>query len=113
MITAEEYGAAIDALKLASTQLEPDGNPCAVCGDSGHQSWECHHNPLVLAKRVEVAEGRWRCYHCNEVFDDPEEARKHFGNTSEATPRCILEKCLCLDCPCNPTECVGKRVYRT
>lgn len=105
IIKKEEYRSAIDKIKLAMTQLEPDGQLCAICGDIDHQAWECHHNPLVLAKRVEHAEGRWRCYHCDEVFDDPEEARKHFGNISFARSHCIIKKCLCLDCGCNSTEC--------
>ncbi len=36
----------IKVFNLAKTQLEPDGNCCAVCGDNDHQAWECHHNPL-------------------------------------------------------------------
>jgi hypothetical protein len=45
--TAEQYQLAIESLQDAQKQLEADGNPCAVCGDSGHMAWECGHNPLV------------------------------------------------------------------
>jgi hypothetical protein len=45
--TAEQYDRAIEALAEAKKQLEPDGNCCSVCGDSGHQAFECGHNPLV------------------------------------------------------------------
>ena len=109
MFTAKQYMKAIQDLKDGMGQLEPDGNLCAICGDNDHQSWECHHNPLVLMQRVKKAEGRWRCYHCNEVFDDPEKARKHFGNIPKTTTHCIVKKCLCLKCPANPIECAGKR----
>lgn len=44
--TKNDYEKAIEALKLGMTQLEPDGNCCSICGDNGHQAWECHHNPL-------------------------------------------------------------------
>lgn len=44
--TAAQYDEAIANLNLAKTQLEPDGHCCAICGDSGHQAWECAWNPL-------------------------------------------------------------------
>lgn len=28
-------------------QMKPDGNNCAVCGDIGHQAFECRFNPFV------------------------------------------------------------------
>ncbi len=108
MFTVSDYEKAIGILREASTQTEPDGKTCVVCGDSGHQAWECHHNPLVLVQRAKEAEIRWRCFHCNEVFDDYEQARKHFGNNSMATPKCVMKKCLCRECSCNPTECSGR-----
>lgn len=45
--TKEQYQEAIDNLVAAKTQLEADGNCCAVCGDGGHMAFECGHNPLV------------------------------------------------------------------
>lgn len=27
-------------------QTRPDGQSCAVCGDTGHQAMECHHNKI-------------------------------------------------------------------
>jgi hypothetical protein len=54
--TTEQYDAAIEALTLAKQQLEPDGGYCSVCEDSGHQAWECPHNPLLaVATCVGVA----------------------------------------------------------
>jgi hypothetical protein len=105
MFDLEQYKSAIDALTLGLNQLQPDGNQCAICGDSDHQAFECNHNPLVRMREAEKKEATWRCYHCGEVFYDSESARKHFGNIPTATPLCILRKCLCLNCPANPTEC--------
>ena len=45
--TIEQYDKAIKALEAAKTQLDPDGDECHSCGDSGHQAWECEHNPLL------------------------------------------------------------------
>lgn len=45
--TAYQYDLAIKHLQEAKTQLEPDGNCCAVCGDSGHMAFGCGFNPLV------------------------------------------------------------------
>jgi hypothetical protein len=44
--TREQYVAAIANLSDALDQLVPDGRSCAICHDSGHQAWECGHNPL-------------------------------------------------------------------
>ncbi len=45
--TAAQYDEAIKSLTDGKRQLEPDGDPCAVCGDGGHQAMECGFNPLV------------------------------------------------------------------
>lgn len=44
--TAQQYDEAIANLQAAKNQLEPDGRDCAICGDGGHQAWECAFNPL-------------------------------------------------------------------
>jgi succinate dehydrogenase/fumarate reductase-like Fe-S protein len=44
--TAAQYDAAIEALVAAKGQLEPDAQCCRICHDTGHQAWECGHNPL-------------------------------------------------------------------
>lgn len=103
--TAKEYSDAIDILTIAATQLQPDGRNCVICEDIDHQAFECNKNPLVLAKR---AIPRWRCFHCNAIFDTAESARKHFGNIPDAVPMCILKDCLCSECPCNPIKCRGR-----
>ncbi len=48
--TAKQYDEAMDNLRLAKEQLEPDGNCCSVCGDSGHMAFECGFNPLVAVE---------------------------------------------------------------
>lgn len=45
--TTDQYDQAIQALRDAKEQLQPDGRHCAVCGDDGHQAFECGHNPLL------------------------------------------------------------------
>lgn len=54
MITLDEYLEAIKNILSAMSQLKSDGNNCAVCGDNGHQAWECHHNPVVLSRMVDL-----------------------------------------------------------
>lgn len=88
-ITAEDYDEAIRDLEAAKTQLKPDGNNCAVCHDSGHQAWECHHNPLVMARRGVKAELEWRCFHCGDVFHTAAEAVGHFGKSQDEVARCL------------------------
>lgn len=44
--TKEQYEAAIKDLQDGLTQLEPNGHGCHICGDSGHQAFECGSNPL-------------------------------------------------------------------
>jgi len=45
--TKEQYEKAIEALKDGMTQLEPNGDNCHICHDSGHAAFECGWNPLV------------------------------------------------------------------
>lgn len=88
-ITAEEYDEAIRDLQAARTQLQPDGNCCAVCEDTGHQAWECHHNPLVMARRGVKAEMEWRCFHCGVVCHTEKAAIEHFGRSEDEVARCL------------------------
>ena len=48
--TQIQYDDAIENLERGRTQLQPDGNNCAICGDSGHQAWGCGYNPLLAQK---------------------------------------------------------------
>lgn len=82
-ITAEDYDEAIHDLMKAKEQLKPDGNSCAVCGDGGHQAWECHHNPLVIARRTAKELATYRCFHCGQSFVGHDEAAEHFGKRDE------------------------------
>lgn len=45
--TKYQYQEAIKNLALAMEQIDPNGNPCSICGDSGHMAFECGFNPLV------------------------------------------------------------------
>lgn len=51
--TASQYDRAIEALREAREQLAPDGLCCRICHDSGHQAWECGHNPLLAMATCE------------------------------------------------------------
>jgi hypothetical protein len=44
--TADQYDQAIGALRDGRDQLA-DGFCCRICHDTGHQAWECGHNPLL------------------------------------------------------------------
>jgi hypothetical protein len=44
--TPSQYDQAIKALFDGRGQLVPDGLCCGICHDTGHQAWECGHNPL-------------------------------------------------------------------
>lgn len=87
--TAGDYDEAIEALQLARSQLRPDGNCCSVCEDSGHQAFECHHNPLLLARKWTAARGVWTCWHCGFTATSDAEATEHFGFNDEASPACL------------------------
>ena len=91
MIPKHEYREAIEALKLAMTQLQPNGNNCVICGDNDHQAWECLHNPLVLARKGYTLEWSWRCFHCGRVYIDIDKAAEHFGDRDSDKPICCLE----------------------
>lgn len=101
--TQADYTDAIIALVAGMSQLEPDGDNCHVCHDSGHQAWECHHNPLVMAKRAAQAramEGTaipWRCFHCSQVFHTVEDAREHFGKDPRVVAEC-RRRYICIRC---------------
>ena len=88
MFTVEEYEKAIEDLKLGMTQLAPDGENCHICGDGGHQAWECHHNPLNHSKWFWDSMTEWRCFHCGQVFVDEEAAAEHFGERESSRPIC-------------------------
>lgn len=102
-ITAADYDEAIEALREARTQLEPNGHCCHVCHDDGHMAWECNHNPLVVARRSAamihidadftivpiVRVIPWRCFHCDRIFFSVREAREHFGKSDKQKPKCL------------------------
>lgn len=52
--TAHQYDQAIEALQFGKQQLEPDGENCPICSDSGHMAWECGHNPLKAMALCEM-----------------------------------------------------------
>lgn len=61
--TTQQYGDAIDSLRQAREQLEPDGRCCACCGDSGHQAFECGFNPLVAMAMCEAISKKAEALH--------------------------------------------------
>lgn len=87
-MTARDYDEAIIALADARKQLAPDGRGCVVCGDTGHQAMECHHNPLLMARRAAHSQLEFRCYHCRELFSE-EEAAIHFGPDQQSEAKCL------------------------
>jgi hypothetical protein len=64
IFTKRQYEHAIRALQDGMKQLEPDGNECSVCGDSDHQAWQCHHNPLRAMAWCEAVHK-----HCYELHE--------------------------------------------
>lgn len=71
--TIEQYQKAIANIAGATTQLTPDSHPCMVCGDSGHQAFECGRNPLVAMQMCEMVTKRAR-----ELHDALHELEKRF-----------------------------------
>lgn len=51
--TQEQYDRATAALRDGREQLAPDGRSCRICHDTGHQAWECGHNPLFAVATCE------------------------------------------------------------
>jgi hypothetical protein len=86
--TEAKYRSAIGALKLGMQQLEPDGRSCLICGDGGHQAWECHHNPLEGLRHYHAS----RCSHCGYVAFTQEECEEHFGTASDEIAKCLKDK---------------------
>ena len=88
-LTAADYDEAIQALQDAKAQAEHPCGGCTVCGDCGHQANQCHHNPLLMARRAIMSAKVWRCYHCNAVFTDHADAEVHFGKSENEVARCL------------------------
>lgn len=86
-----DYDEAIRDLQAAKTQTEPIkcAYQCAVCGDGGHLASQCHHNPLVMARRAARAARVWRCYHCDFVAYTHQQAEEHFGTAPGDEPSCF------------------------
>ena len=89
LLAKADYHKAIATLNAGLKQLEPDGNNCSICGDSGHQAWGCHHNPLTLQY---AANTFWRCWHCGATFTDLAEAEEHFGKSRDEMVSCQREE---------------------
>lgn len=92
MWTVGDYLDALGKIQEGLKQLKPDGNPCAICGDDGHQAWECHHNPLVMMARAKKADAEWRCYNCGKIFTDESSAHIHFGLNASDPPGCCADE---------------------
>jgi hypothetical protein len=86
-LTERDYDEAIEALQAAKTQMMPDGRNCAICTD-GHQAMHCHHNPLLMIRKLIDATEGWRCFHCGAYFTDEGAAREHFGENESVRASC-------------------------
>jgi hypothetical protein len=86
--TLQDYRDAIESLQRGMEQLEPNGDCCSVCGDTDHQAFECHHNPIIRARQHVHDCRTWRCYHCGFATSDHEKAREHFGPDEWTAPAC-------------------------
>lgn len=97
-LTKDDYVEAIASLKKAMEQKQAGHQMCAVCSSIDHLANECHHNPLVLARRVAqwafIMDNSmpWRCFHCGQVFWTVTDAEDHFGITPSSQPKCIRTK---------------------
>lgn len=77
----EQYEKAIANLQDGMKQLAPDGRCCVICHDTGHQAWECGHNPLLAMATCEgVAKSSARLH--DELHEI--EARMDAMNVDEA-----------------------------
>jgi hypothetical protein len=54
-------------------------------------SEQCCKHGLTLCDECDAPSREWRCFHCDEVFDDRESARLHFGDGEDATAGCVLK----------------------
>lgn len=93
-LTERDYDEAIEALINAKADLiiksVGGGLPCClICEDSGHTAESCHHNPLILARRLGRATNVWQCWHCGFLATTDEEAVEHFGSTDNEVAKCI------------------------
>ncbi len=78
--TTEQYNKAIEALQLGRQQLEPDGKNCTICGDSGHQAFECGFNPLFAMIL------------CKTIADDAEVLHKKLHESNRVSHKDQVEK---------------------
>jgi hypothetical protein len=48
--------------------------------------------PQSTAREIDQAlPEQWRCFHCDEVFQDETEARLHFGRSERQSPACQID----------------------
>lgn len=76
--TIKQYEAAIESLREAMQQLEPDGRNCTCCGDSGHQAFECGFNPLVAMET------------CKKVATDARQFHEEMHGGAKFNARAVL-----------------------
>lgn len=79
--TKYQYERAIESLQDGMTQLEPDGQNCRVCGDGGHQAFECGHNPLVaMAICGVISRDAFREHEVIHQYPDEVDYRNRYHN---------------------------------
>jgi len=59
-LTDHDYEEAILALHQAMRQADLLRVGCAICEDTGHTAEQCHHNPLLLARKWVAATSIYR-----------------------------------------------------
>jgi hypothetical protein len=63
--------------------------PCATCEHDPRCQDVCQHSSCATGQ----AEPEWRCFHCDYVATNKDEARAHFGDTMTNDPTsCLLAK---------------------
>lgn len=87
--TEAQYVKAVESLNDGRGQLKPDARVCRICHDSGHQAWECGHNPLrAMAECEDVARM------ANELHDAMHEAEAAgtIGNADASPEGAMLDR---------------------
>lgn len=87
-----------DALALAREYVE-DASQRTYDGTNGHGIREEAKRRLALIdaalashqEGAHAAETGWRCFHCDEVFTDKEDAERHFGTSEQQSAACEID----------------------
>jgi hypothetical protein len=67
--------------------LSLEAGPNSAVADNMRRAAE----EMVAVAREERAPAEWRCFHCDEIFTDYEEALLHFGEDRTLDPACQID----------------------